>query len=54
MTNQHRDYELKPWDWLQIVKLWREGHDTFDIASYFQIHEAIIYNGLPWRRKSFA
>jgi hypothetical protein len=40
-------------EWLQAVELWKDGHDTHAIAHAMNVHESVIYNGLPWRRKEF-
>lgn len=45
--------QLSEGQWAQALELWKEGHDTHDIARCLNVHESVIYNGLPWRRKEF-
>ena len=53
MSSKLRDDWLDPCQWQQAVELWRMGMDTQDIAFGLGVHESVIYNGLPWRRKEF-
>lgn len=33
-------------DWPTAAEMWRRGYDTKSIASFFWVHESIIYNNL--------
>ena len=53
MTSIKRDDWLDEYQWRDAVEMWKSGHDTSDIAHTMNVHESVIYNGLPWRRKEF-
>lgn len=53
MSSNLNHYVMTEGDWQQALELWKDGYDTADIARAMNVHESVIYNGLPWRRKEF-